>query len=70
MTKADLLRKLNGLPMNMPIVFAHSDPDRGVTFELELEHAYTVTGRDGLTLVLAEEPSAADEYPDAEEVFR
>jgi len=69
MTKADLLRKLRNLPMNAPVVF--SDPDHEQTWDGEYQicHAYTVTGRGGLCLVLTDRPIDANEYPDAEEVL-
>lgn len=70
MTKADLLRRLQNLPMNAPVVFsdiANGRPTGGG--EYVLSHAYTVTGRDGLCLVLTQDPIDLNEYPDAEEVL-
>jgi len=69
MTKADLLNKLRNLPMNAPIVFARPMDDCGHDEEADINHAFTVTGVNGLCLVLAETHRAAEMFDDAEEVL-
>lgn len=64
MTKADLLRALERFPMNGEIVAATRVD--GTLHEIDLRHAFTVTGPKGLCLVLAETCQVAGHYPDAE----
>jgi hypothetical protein len=71
MTKADLLRKLESVPMNAPVVFYDRDTEQTGDPEHTPRYAYTVTGRDGLCLILTETPLQwSDGYDDAEEVVR
>lgn len=66
-TKADLLRALERVPMNAEIAAATRVD--GTLHELDILHAFTVTGRRGLTLVLAETCQVAGHYEDAETVL-
>lgn len=71
MTKGDLLRILGPLPLKTEII-SRIDDDCGHG-EIVLTHAYTVTGRDGLCVVLCEGPMEAvvrEEYDnDVEQVW-
>jgi hypothetical protein len=66
-TKADILRALERLPMNAEVVAATRVD--GTLHEIDLRHAFTVTGRYGVCLVLAETCQVADHYADAETVL-
>lgn len=61
-TKADLLRILEKVPMNTPIVMDATGREMTPT------KAWTVTGRDGLCLVLTDGSTPSD-YVDAEEIW-
>lgn len=70
MTKADILRKLERIPMNAEVVFvAGASPSFSAEeeFEHELGAAFTVTGVRGLTVILTDgRTPTSDEYVDLE----
>jgi len=65
-TKADLLRALDKVPMNATISL--SSDEHGVCDE-EIKHVYTVTGRNGLVLQLAPSGGREPADDDAEEIY-
>lgn len=70
MTKADILRVLERVPMNAQVVFV-APPAETIWTDSELEHeikgAFTVTGMKGLTVVLTDGMVPSD-YSDLESV--
>lgn len=72
MTKADILAKLERVPMNAEVVFvAGASPSFSVQeeFEHEVCAAFTVVGMRGLTVLLTDgRTPSSDEYVDLESV--
>lgn len=72
MTKADILRLLERVPMNASVLFVaeSSPPFSGQDeFEHEVRAAFTVTGMRGLTVILTDgRTPTAPEYADLESV--
>lgn len=70
MTKADILRTLQRVPMNAEVVFvAGASPSFSAQdeFEHEVGAAFTVTGTRGLTVILTDgRTPSSDEYRDLE----
>jgi len=71
MTKADILRVLDRVPMNAHVVFVAPPTDSIWVTDSELEHeikgAFTVSGMRGLTVVLTDGMVPSD-YDDLETV--
>jgi glyoxylase-like metal-dependent hydrolase (beta-lactamase superfamily II) len=70
MTKADILRKLERVPMNAEVMFvAPASPSFSAQeeFEHEVGAAFTVTGMRGLTVLLTDgHTPSSEEYLDLE----
>ena len=70
MTKADILRVLERVPMNAEVVFV-APPAESIWTDSETEHeikgAFTVTGMKGLTVLLTDGMVPGD-YADLESV--
>lgn len=57
MTKADILRVLERVPMNADVLFVAGPPESiwsGTETEHEIKGAFTVTGMRGLTVLLTD----------------
>jgi hypothetical protein len=68
-TKAALLDVLRGVPMNAEVMFVEPclRPAHGWDKEHEIKAAFSVTGRNGLVVLLTEGPTPND-YDDVESV--
>ncbi len=68
MTKAELLDVLRLVPMNAPVMFVEPQPSHhGWDKEHAIEAAFTVTGPDGLVVLLTSGLAPKD-YEDTERV--
>lgn len=69
MTKADILKVLDRVPMNAEVMFVEPArrPAHGWDKEFEIKAAFSVTGHKGLVVLLTE-GSTPNDYDDVESV--